>query len=267
VTRQIDPERGTPVGLSFRDEEWGTLDALSPDTMALMRAAWWLATDLGLATPSSIQHWRRAYLLLMSAIAGDKVRAFGVGKQGARPERIAPTEFIDLEPVLLGFEESPSGRGAWLVSTPGCSPEEWEDSFDDRIWHGSGERYWRIKVSTEDLHARWPSVEEDPAALVRPTPPTRSRPVAARTEMAMHALWPPHGIPPEELGHKDRYTQIIGWLARATLWPPDGAPPERLDENEQLKLVELEAKKMTSPSMRSVSTVLREIRARRERGG
>jgi hypothetical protein len=153
VTRQIDPERGTPVGLSFRDEEWGTLDALSPDTMALMRAAWWLATDLGLATPSSIQHWRRAYLLLMSAIAGDKVRAFGVGKQGARPERIAPTEFIDLEPVLLGFEESPSGRGAWLVSTPGCSPEEWEDSFDDRIWHGSGERYWRIKVSTEDLHA------------------------------------------------------------------------------------------------------------------
>ncbi|WP_423068983.1 hypothetical protein [Devosia sp. CN2-171] len=266
MTRQIDPERGTPVGLSFRDEEWEALDALSPDTMALMRAAWWLATDLGQTTPASIQQWRRAYQQLMSAIAGDKVRAFGVGEEGGRPDRIPPTEFMDLEPVLLGFEDVPECRGARLISTPGCSPEEWEDSFDDRIWHRSGERYWRIKVSTEDLHARWHRVEEDCTAHVAPKPMARRRPVAARTEAAMHALWPPHGIPPEKVGHKDRHTQIIEWLARATLWPPDGAPPEKIDEIEQLKLVELEAKKMTSPSMRRVSTVLSELKARRERG-
>jgi hypothetical protein len=127
--------------------------------MPLYCAAQWIATEGGTVDfdPESIAVWRKAFDLLLSALASRKVAV--VGTRDGEREHVPEVQFADCR-VDYPFSDASMdlilSNDLYLQSTPYYDEEHWRDGYDDALMDRQHHRWSRLIVARADIRREWP---------------------------------------------------------------------------------------------------------------
>jgi hypothetical protein len=127
--------------------------------MPLSCAAQWIATSGGAIEfePSDQDVWRRAYGLLLDAIASEKVRVTGInaGRRDPVPPYIFADCAVDYPFAEISLELMTSSE-IYLRSYGYLDEEHWRNGFDDALIDRYRDHWTRLMVSKDDVRRKWP---------------------------------------------------------------------------------------------------------------